>query len=125
MSRFAWKVDAGACFAMTQPVFSLEQLDSGLEKLTPFGLPIIVGVWPLTSLRNTEFLANEVPGVTVPDEVIARMRAAAATGDDAARSTGIEIASEMVAAIRGRVAGVQVAAPGGKVEGVLQILQET
>ncbi len=121
LKRFAWKAEAGATFAMTQPVFDLDQLDRGLATLMPFGVPIIVGVWPLVSLRNAEFLANEVPGVSVPDAVLERMRRASGTGREAALAEGIAIARDMVAAIRGRVAGVQVAAPLGKVDVAIEV----
>jgi homocysteine S-methyltransferase len=122
LARFRWKAEAGATFAMTQPVFDLDQLDRGLERLAPFGVPIIAGVWPLLSLRNAEFLANEVPGVSVPPAVIERMRRAGASGRDAALQEGVAIASEMAAAIRGRVAGLQVAAPNGRVDIAVAVL---
>jgi len=124
MSRYAWKVEAGACFAMTQPVFDPEHLARGLDRLQPFGIPVIVGVWPLVSLRNAEFLANEVPGVTVPDAVLERMRVASTAGREAALAEGVAIARETVAAIRGRAAGVQVAAPLGRVEVALEVAGE-
>jgi methionine synthase I (cobalamin-dependent)/5,10-methylenetetrahydrofolate reductase len=121
LSRFGWKAEAGACFAMTQPVFDVEQLDAGLVRLQPFGVPIIVGVWPLVSLRNAEFLANEVPGITVPSWVLDRMQRASGGGRETALAEGVAIAREMVDAIRGRVAGVQVAAPFGKVEVAIDV----
>jgi homocysteine S-methyltransferase len=121
LSRFGWKADAGACFAMTQPMFDVDRLDTSLERLSGFGVPIVVGVWPLVSLRNAEFLANEVPGISVPDRVLARMRNASAGGRDAALAEGVSIAREMVAAIRGRVAGVQVAAPFGRVDVAIEV----
>jgi homocysteine S-methyltransferase len=120
-TRYAWKVDAGACFAMTQPVFDLEQLDQRLDRLEQHGVPIIIGVWPLVSLRNAEFLANEVPGVTVPAPVLERMRRASASGREAALAEGVAIARETVAAVRHRVAGVQVAAPLGRAEVALEV----
>jgi len=122
LKRFAWKAEAGATFAMTQPVFDPDQLDRGVDALAPFGVPIIVGVWPLVSLRNAEFLANEVPGVTVPDAVLDRMRRAGDRGREAALAEGVAIARDTVAAIRGRVAGVQVAAPMGRVEVAVEVL---
>lgn len=121
LRRFAWKAEAGACFAMTQPVFDAAQLEAGLARLEQFAVPIIVGVWPMVSLRNAEFLANEVPGITVPEAVIARMHRASAHGRDAALAEGIAIAREMVETIRGRVAGVQVAAPFGRVDVALEV----
>jgi methionine synthase / methylenetetrahydrofolate reductase(NADPH) len=122
LRRFAWKAEAGAKFAMTQPVFDLRQLELFLPRVEAFGVPIIAGIWPLVSLRNAEFLANEVPGVTVPDATLARMRRASEQGKDAALAEGIAIAREMLAAIRGAVSGVQVAAPLGKVEVALEVL---
>src|SRR5438552_15644147 len=76
LSRFAWKVDAGAEFAVTQPVFDVRQLEGFLKRVEQFRIPIVAGIWPLMSLRNAEFLANEVPGVVVPAEVLERMRKA-------------------------------------------------
>ena len=84
LRRFAWKVDAGAEFAITQPVFDIEQLDRFLTRVEAFRIPIIAGIWPLVSLRNAEFLANEVPGVSVPDAVLERMRRASDHGKEAA-----------------------------------------
>jgi homocysteine S-methyltransferase len=122
MSRFGWKVDAGAEYAVTQPVFDLEQLDRFLARVAPIGVPIIAGIWPLVSLRNAEFLANEVPGVTVPETVLSRMRHASEHGKEAALAEGVAIAKEMLVAVRQRVAGVQVSAPLGKVPVALEVL---
>jgi homocysteine S-methyltransferase len=122
MSRFGWKVDAGAEYAVTQPVFDLEQLDRFLARVESFRTPIIAGIWPLVSLRNAEFLANEVPGVNVPEAVLTRMRRASEHGKDAALAEGVAIAQEMLAAVRQRVAGVQVSAPLGKVPVALEVL---
>src|SRR5207247_1313604 len=74
LKRFAWKVDAGAEFAVTQPVFDPAQLERFLKRIEHVRIPVIAGIWPLVSVRNAEFLANEVPGVMVPDAIIARMR---------------------------------------------------
>ena len=123
LRRFAWKVDAGAEFATTQPVFDLEQLDRFLDRVKEFRIPIVAGVWPLVSLRNAEFLANEVPGVSVPDSVLDRMRVASAKGKDAALAEGIRISQEMITAVLDRVQGVQVAAPLGRVPVALQVLE--
>jgi homocysteine S-methyltransferase len=121
--RFAWKAEAGAEFAMTQPVFDLEQLDRFLKRVEPLGIPIIAGIWPLVSLRNAEFLANEVPGVTVPQPILDRMRAASAKGKDEALQEGVQIAREMLAAVRPRVRGVQVAAPMGRAGVAVRVLR--
>ncbi len=122
LARFAWKAEAGACFAITQPVFDLRQLEQVLPRIAGYGIPVIAGIWPLVSLRNAEFLANEVPGITVPDEVLARMRRASDRGKEAALAEGVAIARELMAAVRGTVAGVQVAAPLGRVAVAVEVL---
>jgi methionine synthase I (cobalamin-dependent)/5,10-methylenetetrahydrofolate reductase len=121
LERFAWKVDAGADFVVTQPVFDATQLESFLTRARS-PIPVIAGIWPLTSLRNAEFLANEVPGVQVPVSVIERMRRAQEHGSAAARAEGVAIASEMIEAVQGLVQGIQVSAAGGRVDSVLQVL---
>ena len=121
LSRFHWKVDAGAEFAVTQPVFDPRQLESFLQRVEGYRIPIVAGIWPLLSLRNAEFLANEVPGVSVPDEVLTRMRAAQEKGKEAALAEGVQIAREMFARVKGMVQGVQVSAPFGKVEVALEV----
>lgn len=122
LRRFAWKVEAGAEYAVTQPVFDLDQLDRFLDDVAEFRIPIVAGIWPLVSLRNAEFLANEVPGISVPDAVLARMRKASGGGKDEALAEGVSIAREMLAAVRARVQGVQVSAPLGRVPVALEVL---
>jgi homocysteine S-methyltransferase len=121
LERFAWKVDAGAEFAVTQPVFDPRQLEVFLEKAAQHRIPIVAGIWPLVSLRNAEFLANEVPGVSVPAEVLERMRQAQDQGKDAALAEGVAIAREMFERVRPHVQGIQVSAPFGKVEVALEV----
>jgi len=121
LRRFAWKVDAGAEFAMTQPVFDAEQLERFIERTSGFRIPIIAGIWPLVSLRNAEFLANEVPGVSVPAAVIERMRKAQERGKEAALAEGVAIAREMLQRIRPMVQGAQVSAPFGRVSVALEV----
>ncbi|MEK6597435.1 MAG: bifunctional homocysteine S-methyltransferase/methylenetetrahydrofolate reductase [Gemmatimonadota bacterium] len=122
LARFAWKLEAGAEFAVTQPVFDLDQFDRFLTRVEPHGVPIIAGIWPLVSLRNAEFLANEVPGVTVPEAILARMRRASDGGREQALSEGVTIAREMLDAVRVRVRGAQVSAPLGRVPVALEVL---
>lgn len=122
MSRLAWKVDAGAEYVVTQPVFDLDQLDRFLDRVSKHKIPVIAGLWPLVSLRNAEFLANEVPGVSVPAAVLDRMRVASAAGREAGLAEGVQIAREMLEAVRPRVQGVQIAAPLGRVPVVLEVL---
>ena len=125
LRRFAWKVEAGAEYAVTQPVFDLEQLDRFLLRVEGFRIPIVAGIWPLVSLRNAEFLANEVPGISVPDAVLDRMRRASAAGKEAALAEGVRIAREMAAAVAQRVQGIQVSAPLGRVPVALEVLEGT
>jgi homocysteine S-methyltransferase len=123
LRRFEWKVDAGAEFAITQPVFDVEQLERFLGSIAHVRIPVIAGIWPLVSARNAEFLANEVPGVVVPDAVIARMRKASEQSKEHALAEGIAIAREMLERVRGAVQGVQVSAPFGKVELALDVFE--
>lgn len=121
LRRFAWKVEAGAEFAVTQPVFDASQLENFLRRTAGERVPIVAGIWPLVSVRNAEFLANEVPGVSVPDVVIARMRRAGERSKEHAVAEGIAIAREILERVRGEVQGVQVSAPFGKVELALEV----
>jgi methionine synthase I (cobalamin-dependent)/5,10-methylenetetrahydrofolate reductase len=125
MRRFYWKVEAGAEYAITQPVFDLRQLEKFIERIDKDGLkiPIIAGIWPLVSARNAEFLANEVPGVVVPEEVMERMRVASALGKEAGTDEGTAIAREMLAAAMPMIQGVQVSAPFGKVPLALRVFE--
>jgi homocysteine S-methyltransferase len=125
LKRFAWKVEAGAEFAVTQPVFDPAQLENFLRRTEGARIPIVAGIWPLVSVRNAEFLANEVPGVSVPPEVIARMRAAGEKSKEHAVAEGIAIAREMLDRVRGAVQGVQVSAPFGKVELALEVFRDS
>jgi len=111
LDRFAWKVDAGADFAVTQPVFELSLIESFLTRIERC-IPLIVEIWPPTSLRNAQFLANEVPGVIVPEWVLERMAAAQERGDEAARDEGVSIAREVYDQVKDFVQGVQVSAAG-------------
>jgi homocysteine S-methyltransferase len=88
LRRFAWKLDAGAEFAVTQPVFDASQLENFLNRTEGQRPPIVAGIWPLVSVRNAEFLANEVPGVSVPASVIERMRRASEKSKEHAVAEG-------------------------------------
>jgi methionine synthase / methylenetetrahydrofolate reductase(NADPH) len=125
LKRFAWKVEAGAEYAITQPVFDVEQLERFLASIDGARIPIIAGIWPLLSLRNAEFMANEVPGVIVPDHIIERMRRASAKSKEHGLQEGIAIAREMLERVRPSVHGAQVSAPFGKVELALEVFRET
>jgi homocysteine S-methyltransferase len=123
LRRFEYKVEAGAEFAITQPVFDVEQLERFLDRIAHVRIPIIAGIWPLVSARNAEFLANEVPGVVVPPAIIERMRVANAVSKERAIAEGIAIAREMLSRVRGTVQGVQVSAPFGKVEMAIEVFR--
>lgn len=123
--RFGYKVEAGADFAVTQPVFEPEALEQFLERVAAWRVPVVAGIWPLLNLRNAEFMANEVPGVIVPDTVVERMRRAESSGGaDAALAEGVAIACEMIDAVRPWVQGFHIAAPGGRVDVALRTLRE-
>ncbi len=122
LKRLYWKADAGAEFVITQPVFDVKGLETFITRAAAFQLPILAGLWPLLSLRNAEFLANEVPGIYIPETVLARMLKAEAKGEEAARAEGVAIARETLAAIEGMVKGVQISAPFGRVEQALAVL---
>ena len=117
--RFAAKVEAGAEFCITQPVFDQRLLEEFLRRIEGFRIPVIAGIWPLTSLRNAEFMKNDLR-VSMPDEILARM--AAAPDKDAALAEGLRIAQEMLAGVRSAVHGVQVSAPFGKFAAAAEVL---
>jgi homocysteine S-methyltransferase len=119
--RFRYKVEAGAEFAVTQPVFDAAELQRFLERIADFRIPIVAGLTPLESLRHAEFMANELPGVRVPEAVVERMRRADAAGH--ARAEGIAIARETLAAIRPMVRGVQISTAAGAVETALTVME--
>ena len=121
LRRFQYKVEAGAEFAITQPVFDVKQLRSFLKRVEEFRIPIVAGIWPLTSLRNAEFMNNEVPGVHVADEIMERMRRADSQGK--AREEGVTIARETVQEVRDLVQGIQVSAPFGRFQTALEVLE--
>ena len=121
IKRFEWKVEAGAEYAITQPVFDTEQLREFLDKIAHVRIPIIAGIWPLVSYKNAEFLHNEVPGVRVTQEILERMKVASDKSKEEARDEGIKIARESLSEVRDVIAGVQVSAPFGNVKYALQV----
>ncbi len=123
LRRFAFKVEAGAEFAITQPVFDAADFRTFMERIRHHGIPILAGILPLESARHAEFMANEVPGVRVPDAIVERMRLADADGR--AEAEGLAIAREVAAAIRPLVQGLQISAPpnaAGVTLGVIEVL---
>jgi homocysteine S-methyltransferase len=119
LKRFAYKVEAGAEYAITQPVFDLKLLESFLDRIKDHRIPVIAGIWPLTSLRNAEFMKNDLR-VSMPEEIMLRM--AQANTPEAARLEGIKIAQEMLEAVRPYVQGVQVSAPFGRYGAAAEVI---
>ncbi len=120
--RFEYKVEAGAEFAITQPVFDVRQLESFLKRTRHCRIPVLAGIWPLTSLRNAQFMRNEVPGAFVPDAIMTRM--AAAEDQGRAREEGNQVALEILSQVRELVQGVQISVPLGRYKRVLKLLEE-
>ncbi len=123
ISRFIYKVEAGAEFAVTQPIFDIGLLENFLKRVESHRVPILAGIWPLWSLRNAEFLHNEVPGVNIPPDIMERMRRAQDVGAERARREGVEIAQEILTSVKGIVQGVQISPPLGKYELALEALK--
>jgi homocysteine S-methyltransferase len=119
LRRFAYKVEAGAEYAITQPVFDLRLLEEFLERIKEFRIPVIAALWPLTSLRNAEFMKNDLR-VSMPEEIMLRM--AQTDTPDAARHEGIKIAQEMLEAVRPMVQGIQVSAPFGRYNAAAEVI---
>jgi homocysteine S-methyltransferase len=122
IDRYFRKIDAGAEFAITQPVFDVDALLRFLDRVEqhPRRIPVIAGIWPLISYKNAEFMNNEVPGVVVPREVLDRM--ARCRSKEEGHRVGIEIARKIIEQISPRVSGFQVSAPLGNVETALAVL---
>ncbi len=121
--RFEWKVDAGAQFAVTQPIFDVDGFRRFLDRIEHVRIPIVAAVWPLVSFRNAEFLNNEVPGIVVPPPILERMAHASEKSKEAGMQEGLAIAREMVDQIQRWVQGIQVSAPFGKVAFALEVFQ--
>jgi homocysteine S-methyltransferase len=120
IARLEVKKRAGAELVMTQPVYDPDTLEKFLVDIEPLKLPVLVGILPLASHRNAEFLHNEVPGMSIPHDVRERMRKAG--GGAAGRKEGVAIAREMLAAVRDRVAGAYVMPPLEKYELALEVM---
>jgi homocysteine S-methyltransferase len=120
MRRFEWKVEAGAEYVVTQPVFDLDLLENFLKRIERVKIPVICGLWPLTSFRNAEFMVNELR-VPVPESFMERMRRV--DNAEKAREEGVAIAREMVVRVRGMVQGVQLSAPFGRYQMALDVAE--
>jgi homocysteine S-methyltransferase len=120
LKRLAYKVEAGAEFIVTRPVFDAATFERFRDRVASFGLPVIVGIWPFDSALHAEFMANEVPGVTVPEALVARMREAEAA--DRAPDEGVAIARELLHDLRNMAQGVHVFTLSGPVERAFEVL---
>ena len=118
--RYEYKVEAGAEFCVTQPVFDLDLLDTFIQRTKHCKIPVVAGIWPLTSARNAEFMKNELR-VAIPDSILQRMERV--TNAEAARAEGIAIAREMLSAVSGIAQGVQVSAPFGRYPAAVEVLE--
>jgi methionine synthase / methylenetetrahydrofolate reductase(NADPH) len=118
--RFEYKVEAGAEYAVTQPVFDLRLLENFVRRIEHCRIPVVAGIWPLVSVRNAEFMKNELR-VSVPDAVLERM--ARAQTPEAARAEGVALAREMLLAVRQIVQGAQVSAPQGRYSSAVDVLE--
>ncbi|HZB25720.1 MAG TPA: methylenetetrahydrofolate reductase, partial [Vicinamibacterales bacterium] len=119
--RFEYKVEAGAEFAVTQPVFDVDELLAFLKRIEHVRIPIMAGVMPLDSLRHAEYIANEVPGMRVPLSVLERLRRAEA--DSRVSAEGLAIAAEIAAAVRPHVQGIQISTATSAVDIALAVIQ--
>jgi len=119
--RFEWKVEAGAEYAITQPVYDTKQLKDFLKRIEHVRIPIVAGIFPLVSIRNAEFMHNEVPGVVITEDILKRMRKSSDISKEAARDEGLQIARESLTEVRDLIQGVQVSAPFGNVKYALQV----
>jgi homocysteine S-methyltransferase len=122
LNRFNYKVEAGAEFALTQPVFDVAVFEGFLRRIENCKIPIIIGILPLPNFKTAEFMHHEVPGCFVPKHILERMRRTEPEGADAARTEGIAIAREILKAVRGMVQGVQIRGPFDRYETPLEVL---
>jgi methionine synthase / methylenetetrahydrofolate reductase(NADPH) len=122
LRRLDWKIEAGAEYMITQPVFDIRILEKFLKRIEHVKLPILCGIWPLLSYRNAEFMNNEVPGASVPADILERMRKT--KSKEEGFFEGVKIAKETYQHVRSEVDGVQLAAPLGRVDAVMMMLED-
>ena len=122
IGRLRWKADAGAHFVVTPPLFAPQRLKDFLAQAPDLHVPVVVGLRPLTSLVEAEFLHNEVPGIELPDDILQRMEEADARGAEAAYTEGVQIALEVLEDVRDLVAGIHISVPTGHLDTALSIL---
>jgi methionine synthase / methylenetetrahydrofolate reductase(NADPH) len=121
LRRLDWKIEAGAEYMITQPVFDLKILERFMKRIEHIKLPLLCGIWPLVSYRNAEFMNNEVPGASVPEDILDRMRRT--TTKEEGFLEGVKIARETYERVKPDVAGVQLSAPLGRIEGIFMMME--
>ncbi len=121
LKRLDWKVEAGAEYIVTQPVFDLRIFEKFLKRIQHIKIPLIAGLWPLTSIRNAEFMNNEIPGCNVPDSIMSRLRRYS-DSKEASLHEGIMVSRETLDQIKDVIQGVQISAPFGRVQSVIDVL---
>jgi len=122
LRRLDWKIEAGAEFMITQPVFDIRLLENFMKRVEHIKIPLVSGLWPLVSFRNAEFMNNEVPGATVPNDIMDRMRKT--NTKEEGFNEGIAIAKETFNLIKSEINGIQLAAPLGRIEAIFKILEK-
>ena len=121
LKRLDWKIEAGAEFMITQPVFDIKLLENFMKRIEHIKLPLICGIWPLVSYRNAEFMNNEVPGASVPKEILARMKKMTTKEDGF--NEGVKIARETFEQVKTFADGVQISAPLGRIEAIFDMIE--
>jgi homocysteine S-methyltransferase len=121
IKRLEWKVDAGAEFIITQPIFDIKILENFIKRIEHIRRPLIAGLWPLTSIRNAEFMNNEVPGCNVPENIMNRLRKVEDSKEKSLQE-GISIARETLHEMLGEIQGIQISAPFGRIQSVFDVL---
>lgn len=120
LKRLDWKIEAGAEFMITQPVFDIKLLENFMKRIENIKLPLICGIWPLVSYRNAEFMNNEVPGASVPQEILERMKKMTTKEDGF--NEGVRIARETFEHVKNFADGVQISAPLGRIEAIFDMI---
>ena len=121
LKRLDWKIEAGAEFMITQPVFDIKLLENFMKRIEHIKFPLICGIWPLVSFRNAEFMNNEVPGASVPKEILARMKKMTTKEDGF--NEGVKIARETFEQVKTFADGVQISAPLGRIEAIFDMIE--
>ncbi|PIS43788.1 MAG: bifunctional homocysteine S-methyltransferase/methylenetetrahydrofolate reductase, partial [Ignavibacteria bacterium CG08_land_8_20_14_0_20_37_9] len=121
LKRLEWKIEAGAEFMITQPVFDIKLLEHFMKRIEKIKLPLICGIWPLVSFRNAEFMNNEVPGASVPQKILQRMKKM--TTKEEGFNEGVKIARETFDQVKTFADGVQISAPLGRIEAIFDMIE--